>query len=68
MKEYSFTDITLLVNGVPITGYDEGDDTIILERLNDSITHKIGTDGEMTISISADRSGPVTFRLMQSST
>lgn len=67
MKEYSFLDVLLLVNGVEIGGFDEGDDVISLERLNDSATHKIGTDGEMTVSISADRSGSVTFRLLQSS-
>lgn len=67
MKEYSFLDTLLLVNGVEISGFDEGDDVIALERLNDSAAHKIGTDGEMTVSISADRSGTVTFRLMQSS-
>jgi hypothetical protein len=67
MKEYSFLDTLLLVNGVEISSFDEGDDVITLERLNDSATHKIGTDGEMTVSISADRSGTVTFRLMQSS-
>lgn len=67
MKEYSFLNIVLLVNGVPIGGFDEGDDTIILDRLQDSAAHKIGTDGEMTLSISADRSGTVVFRLMQSS-
>ena len=67
MKEYSFLDTLLLVNGVEIGGFDEGDDVISLERLNDSASHKIGTDGEMTVSISADRSGSVTFRLMQSS-
>jgi len=38
-----------------------------LARLNDSAAHSVGTDGEMTISISADRSGTVTFRLMQTS-
>ena len=67
MKEHSFLDTLLLVNGVEIGGFDEGDDVISLERLNDSASHKIGTDGEMTVSISADRSGSVTFRLMQSS-
>ena len=67
MKEYSFLDTLLLVNGVEIGGFDEGDDVITLQRLNDSAAHKIGTDGEMTVSISADRSGSVTFRLMQSS-
>lgn len=67
MKEYSFLDTLLLVNGVEISGFDEGDDVITLDRLNDSAAHKIGTDGEMTVSISADRSGTVVFRLMQSS-
>ena len=68
MKEYSFLDTLLLVNGIETGGYDEGDDVINLDRINDSASHKIGTDGEMTVSISADRSGTVVFRLMQSST
>lgn len=67
MKEYSFLNTILLVNGVSIEGFDEGDDVISLQRLGNSGNHKIGTDGEMTLSISADRSGSVTFRTMQSS-
>lgn len=67
MKVYSFLDTLLLVNGVEISGFDEGDDVISLTRLNDSGSHKIGTEGEMTVSISADRSGQVSFRLMQTS-
>lgn len=67
MKDYSFLNTILLVNGVEISGYDEGDDVIKLERINDSSMHKIGTDGEMSVAISADRSGNVTFRLMQTS-
>ena len=65
MKEYSFLDVVLLVNGVEISGFDEGDDVITMERTNDTAAHKVGTDGEMTVSISADRSGSITFRLMQ---
>lgn len=67
MKQYSFLNTILLINGIEIQGFDEGDDTINLARLNDSSSHKIGTDGEMTLAISADRSGTATFRLMQSS-
>tara|TARA_R110000822_G_scaffold84867_3_gene199030 strand:- start:12031 stop:12447 length:417 start_codon:yes stop_codon:yes gene_type:complete len=67
MKEYSFLDTIFLVNGVEISGWDEGDDVISLDRINDSAAHKIGTDGEMTVSISADRSGNIVFRIMQSS-
>ncbi len=67
MKTYSFLDLTLLINGVSITGFDEGDDVIILDRTVNSANHKIGTDGEMSTSISADRSGSVVFKLMQTS-
>jgi len=67
MKDYSFLNTLLLVNGIELSGFDEGDDVISLSRMNDSTAHKVGTDGEMTISISADRSGTVVFRLMQSS-
>ena len=65
MKDYSFLNTLLLINGVTISGFDEGDDVITLDRLNDSASHKIGTDGEMSISLSADRSGEIVFRLMQ---
>lgn len=67
MKEYSFLNTLLLVNGIGISGFDEGDDVITVARLGDSAAHKIGSDGEMTLAISADRSGSFTFRLMQSS-
>lgn len=67
MKQYSFSNTILLVNGVEITGYDEGDDVINLARRNPSSLDVVGADGEMTVSISADRSGEVTFRLLQSS-
>jgi len=67
MKEYSFLDTILLVNGIAISGFDEGDDVITLERSVDTGAHKVGTDGEMTLSLTADRSGSITFRLMQSS-
>lgn len=67
MKNYTFLNTILLINGVEISGFDEGDDVIDLDRINDSASHKIGTDGEMTVSISADRSGIFVFRLMQTS-
>jgi len=67
MKVYSFLDTILLVNGIAISGFDEGDDVITLERSVDTGAHKVGTDGEMTLSLTADRSGSITFRLMQSS-
>lgn len=67
MKEYSYLNATLLVNGNAITGFDEGDDVITLARVNDSASHKTGMDGDMTVSLSADHTGTCTFRLMQTS-
>ena len=67
MKDYSFLNTLMLVNGVPIEGDDEGDDVITMGRINNSANHKIGARGEMSVSISADRSGQVVFRLMQTS-
>jgi len=67
MKQYSFLNVSLLVNGVEIGGYDEGDDVITLERLADSAAHVISADGIMSVSLSADRSGTLTFRLNQTS-
>lgn len=67
MKVYSFIDTVFLVNGVELSGWAEGDDVIALERLGDSAAHVIGAAGEMTLSLSADRSGSVVFRLQQSS-
>jgi hypothetical protein len=68
MKKYSFLNTVVLVNGVEITGWAEGDDVIQIDRRNDSISDVVGADGEMTIAISADRSGTMTFNLQQSST
>jgi len=67
MQSYSFLNTILLVNGVPITGFDEGDDVIQLARLGDSAAHTIGADGLMTVTLSADRSGEVIFRIQQTS-
>lgn len=67
MKAYSFANTIVLVNGVELTGWAEGDDVIQLARLNDSAMHVIGADGVMTMALSADRSGSCTFSLMQSS-
>lgn len=56
-----------MVNGVEITGWAEGDDVITADRLGDSASHTIGADGIMSVSLSADRSGELIFRLMQTS-
>lgn len=67
MRRYSFTDTVMLVNGVEITGWAEGDDVIKVARRTDSATDKVGAAGEMMVSVSADKSGTVAFKLQQTS-
>ncbi len=67
MQQYSFGKTILLINGVEITGYDEGDDVITVRRLNDNSSHILSADGIMTVSFSPDRSGEIIFRVNQAS-
>jgi len=67
MRRFSFLDTVVLVNGVEITGWAEGDDVIDIQRANDPISHKIGSDGSMLVTVSADRSGSAVFKLQQTS-
>ena len=67
MKVYSFQNTVMLVNGVEITGWADGDDVIKIARRSDSASDKIGANGDMMVSISADKSGEFTFKLQQTS-
>lgn len=67
MKVYSFQNTVMLVNGVEITGWADGDDVIKIARRADSASDKIGANGDMMVSISADKSGEFTFKLQQTS-
>jgi hypothetical protein len=65
MRTYSFLNTVLLINGVEITGFADGDDVIDMKRRTDSASDKIGADGNMMVSLSADYSGEVAIKLNQ---
>lgn len=67
MRAYSFQNIVVLVNGVELTGWADGDDVVAVKRRVDSASDKVGADGKMMVSISADKSGEITFKLQQTS-
>jgi len=67
MRTYSFLNTVLLINGVEITGFADGDDVIDMKRRTDSASDKIGADGNMMVSLSADFSGEVVIKLQQTS-
>jgi hypothetical protein len=65
MRTYSFLNTILLINGVEIVGFADGDDVIDMKRRNDSASDKVGADGNMMVSLSADYSGEVAIKLNQ---
>lgn len=67
MKQYSFQNTIVLINGVEITEWADGDDVISIKRRVDSISDKVGAGGSMVISISSDKSGEFGFKLQQTS-
>lgn len=64
---YAFKDVVVLVNGVPITGFADGNDAITVERDRDAFSKLVGADGDVMAIRSADRSGMATLKLLQSS-
>jgi structural protein KPP10_ORF10 len=63
MKAFSPLNCIVVINGVEITGYTAGEDVITVERLADAATHKIGVQGSMYVSLSADKSGRCLLKL-----
>jgi hypothetical protein len=63
---YAPDKVVVLVAGVPITGYGEGD-SIEVEPMSELSTSKVGIDGDVTRSLNTDRRCRITVRLMQSS-
>lgn len=67
MRAYSFQNTVVILNGVELTGFADGDDVISIKRRVDSISDKVGADGKMMASVSADKSGEIGFKLQQTS-
>lgn len=65
MTEYSFKNLQILVNGVAINGFDDGDDVVQFRRRGDTFTDTVGADGNMQVNQSADRSGECILILQQ---
>lgn len=64
---YDFSQVSLTVDGDEISAFDAGDDVITLTRRVDSMSDVMGANGDMMVSNQTDRSGTITFRLLQGS-
>jgi hypothetical protein len=67
MKFYDWRKSLTTINNVPVTNFAAGDDAFKAERLADNASHEVGVDGNMVVSLSADKSGQVTIKLQQTS-
>jgi hypothetical protein len=67
MKNISFPNGHMLVNGFEITHFGSDDDVIKFERLAELVSYKVGADGHAVVSHSADRSGKLTIKLQPTS-
>lgn len=67
MKQYSFYNVDLLLDGIPVTGFTDNNSIISAGRTNVQHTKVIGARGEMSVATIADRSGRIVFTLLQTS-
>lgn len=67
MNFHAFGNLLPMLNGIPLTGFAEGDDVINVKRNADTFGHKVGADGRMTAYRNSDESGTVTLKFMQGS-
>lgn len=63
MLEYNFAQTNLIINGVHITGFGEGDEVIQIRRRNNQSEDMMSADGEMIVFDTYDLSGEVRFTL-----
>ena len=66
LRTWNLNDVVILINGIPIDGWDESD-AITIAPAEDLSSKTVGADGEVTRNIYNDRSGEITFTIMQTS-
>lgn len=66
LKNYSPDAISLSLNGIPISGFADGE-FIRIEKESDAFADVVGTDGEVSRSRTNDDRATVTVMLMQTS-
>jgi hypothetical protein len=62
-QSYAPKDVVVSFNGIPITGFAEGT-MITLKRSGDVIKKKVGAQGDVCLTMSADRTGEIEMTLM----
>jgi hypothetical protein len=63
---YDFKKVSVIIDGVIITGFMDGE-VIEVEKNEDDVTPHVGVDGEVTYAESADQTGKIKLTLKQTS-
>ena len=63
---YSPTDVSISVDGFEVTGYAE-DSMVEISRNSEARTLHVGAQGEVVVTLTADRSGQIKINLKQNS-
>jgi len=66
LRPYAPADVVVSWNGIPITGFAEGT-FVTMKRSTESKKKSVGSQGDVCITMSADKSGEVELTLMQTS-
>lgn len=66
MNQYDPKAVSFIVNGVPITGFMDGEFLTITPTVDPAAIH-VGSDGEATMVVNADESGTIVAVLKQTS-
>ena len=66
MTQYGAKSVSVIVNGLPITGFMDGEFVTITPSVDPNSLH-VGADGEQTMVVNADESATVALRLKQTS-
>lgn len=67
LTAYSFQDVVVTIDGIPIENFWEGDDAVTIEDMNDFAEATEGVDGAVIHSMGAGDSKTITLRLMHTS-
>lgn len=65
MKQYSFFNVDLLIDGQQVTGYADSNDIISCARSREAHNKIVDARGNVVVNTIADLSGTITFNLLQ---
>lgn len=67
VSSYSAVNLIVTFAGVALNGFADGDDVVMVERNNPSMSQVVGIQGDAVYSQTADKSGKITIKLLQNS-